>query len=268
MADDTLIWDNRPGYHDIEPRVEAFIRAVYDKHGAYLRRVATGLLYGDSHQAQDFVQETVLRAWRHADTLDPQADGIRSWLVHVLRNLVINGHRTQRSRPPETTDDELAELQEPEYTESVHTRKIVREALSDLSHQHREVLMYVQFLDQSVAQASRALGIPPGTVKSRTHLALKALRAALAERGHAKQLQTVHQPPGRDLVADHQHRLGCEITAYTMGHRAADRGTDMGTSVPSHRAADDRACRCQAPEAGQRLIAPEGECDEADHGNH
>jgi len=60
----------------------------------------------------------------------------------------------------------------------------VREALADLTLQHREILVHVEFLDRSVARTAKTLGIPTGTVKSRTHLALRALRAALAKRGY------------------------------------------------------------------------------------
>jgi RNA polymerase sigma-70 factor (ECF subfamily) len=185
MTDHTAISSVLRDKRDNEERVEAFIRAVYDKHGSYLLWVSTGLLSGDRDQAQDLVQETVLRAWRHADTLDPQADGIRSWLTHVLRNLAIDGHHARQSRPLETTDCELTELPDQEQTDALNTRNDVRKALSELTFQHREILVHVKLLDHSVLQTSQLLGIPPGTVKSRTHLALKALRSILTERGYA-----------------------------------------------------------------------------------
>jgi len=163
---------------------EAFIRAVYDKHGVFLLRVATGLLWGDSHQAQDLVQEAVLRAWQNTGILDPEAEGIRPWLVTVVRNLVIDGYRARQARPPETVDTALNAMPGPEHMDAALTKKIVREAMADLTLQHREILVHVEFLDRSVAQTAKTLGIPPGTVKSRTHLALRALRVALAERGY------------------------------------------------------------------------------------
>ncbi|MFD4572774.1 sigma-70 family RNA polymerase sigma factor [Streptomyces sp. NPDC058417] len=162
---------------------EAFVRAIYDKHGVVLLRIATGMLSGDSHRAQDLVQEAVLRAWRHSDILDPDADGVRPWLITVVRNLVIDNHRARQARPPETVDNELSEMPGPEHMDRVLNRKVVREALGDLTLQHREILLHVQFLDHSVEQTAQALGIPKGTVKSRTHNALNALRNALAARG-------------------------------------------------------------------------------------
>ncbi|MEW2425922.1 sigma-70 family RNA polymerase sigma factor [Streptomyces sp. NPDC017943] len=164
-------------------RDEAFIRAVYEKHGPVLLRIATGLLGGDSHRAQDLVQEAVLRAWRHAEILNPEAEGVRPWLITVIRNLVIDSHRARQARPQETSDTMLSDVQIPEHADGNLTKQVVREALLDLSVQHREIILHVHYMDMSVAQAAKVLGIPQGTVKSRTHLALKSLREALIRRG-------------------------------------------------------------------------------------
>ncbi|MEV0036460.1 sigma-70 family RNA polymerase sigma factor, partial [Streptomyces sp. NPDC050804] len=163
---------------------EAFIRAIYDKHGTTLLRVTTGLLNGDTHRAEDIVQEAVLRAWRHAHTLDPHANGIRPWLITVIRNLIIDNHRARQARPPETTDTILTDMPAPEHTDQALTKKLVLEALHDLTPAHREILLHVQYLDHTVTQTATTLGIPPGTVKSRTHLALRALKQALTHRGY------------------------------------------------------------------------------------
>lgn len=60
---------------------------------------------------------------------------------------------------------------------------MVAEALTRLSDDHRGVLLECYYRGRSVAEASRLLGIPEGTVKSRTHYALRALRLALEELG-------------------------------------------------------------------------------------
>ena len=55
------------------------------------------LLGGDRFQAEDIVQETLLRAWRHADVLE--RDSARAWLFTVARRLVVDGYRRRRRRP-------------------------------------------------------------------------------------------------------------------------------------------------------------------------
>jgi RNA polymerase sigma-70 factor (ECF subfamily) len=59
----------------------------------------------------------------------------------------------------------------------------VTDALANLSVDHRQVLIETYYRGRSVAEAAAALGIPPGTVKSRTYYALRALRLVLEERG-------------------------------------------------------------------------------------
>jgi RNA polymerase sigma-70 factor (ECF subfamily) len=57
--------------------------------------------------------------------------------------------------------------------------------MADLSPQHRAVLVETYYRGRSVAEAAKALGIPAGTVKSRSYYALRALKLALEERGLA-----------------------------------------------------------------------------------
>ena len=60
---------------------------------------------------------------------------------------------------------------------------MVAEAVTRLSPEHRAVLVECYYRGQPVAEAARRLGVPEGTVKSRTHYALRALRLALQEMG-------------------------------------------------------------------------------------
>ncbi|MGH1552870.1 sigma factor [Streptomyces sp. L7] len=100
----TTIRDIRPtrpdgGARD-RARDEAFIRAALRQARRLSAESGHRTAQGDGHQAQDLVQEAVLRAWQHADILDPGAEGIRPWLVTVVRNLVIDGYRARQARPP------------------------------------------------------------------------------------------------------------------------------------------------------------------------
>ncbi len=77
--------------------------------------------------------------------------------------------------------DRLPEQPIGDTSEQVVNRHLVAAALSWLTQEHRDVLRECYFLGSSVALAAHALGIAPGTVKSRTYYALRALRLAIEE---------------------------------------------------------------------------------------
>ncbi|MCE7083379.1 sigma-70 family RNA polymerase sigma factor [Streptomyces sp. ST2-7A] len=141
-------------------------------------------LTGDPHRAEDIVQETLLRAWvfvELGEDEDPaEEERLIAWLHRVARNLVIDAHRRDRAVPVGVVPDELLPpTGGTDVAEAVVDRQVVRHALARLSPAHREVLVEVHLRDRTGAEAARAIGIPPGTVKSRTHYALVALRREL-----------------------------------------------------------------------------------------
>lgn len=165
---------------------EAVIRALYLEHAGPLLGYTLRLTAGDRAWAEDVVQETLLRAWRHPEALDPARGPVRGWLCTVARNLVIDNGRARRARPLETGDAPLLSVAD-ERAEDEFDRALlsweVAEALGTLTREHRAVLLETYYRGRSVAEAAKVLGIPEGTVKSRTYYALRALRVALEERG-------------------------------------------------------------------------------------
>ena len=160
------------------------LRALHDQHAGALWSYVVGLTNGDRTQAQDVVQETMLRAWRNPDVLAQTSGSARGWLFTVAKRIVIDDWRTARARRERVTEY-VPERPVQDETDHVVDRHLVAAALRTLSAEHRAVLMECYFRGSSVAEASAALGIPPGTVKSRTHYALRALRLAVEELGGA-----------------------------------------------------------------------------------
>jgi RNA polymerase sigma-70 factor (ECF subfamily) len=138
---------------------------------------------GDAQRAEDVVQEVFLRAWRNLATVDLQDRPVRPWLLAVARNLLTDLHRAQLSRPQTVDDRDLAMLPGPDELDRAVESWQVAEALGRLSPEHREVLVHAHWMGRSVAETAALLGVPPGTVKSRTYYALRALRLALDEAG-------------------------------------------------------------------------------------
>lgn len=161
---------------------EELIRAVYASHGGELLRFATHLT-GDPTRAQDVVQETLIRAWRHPEALDGSRGSPRGWLFTVARNVVVDLVRAEKARPRLAPWDGVREPSTDGGLDRAVESWELAEAVSRLSPEHREVLTEVHLRGRSVAEAAAVLGIPAGTVKSRTFYALRALRLALEERG-------------------------------------------------------------------------------------
>lgn len=164
------------------PAAESLVRALYAEHGSALLSFATRLT-SDRSRAEDIVQETLLRAWRHADALEPSRGAVRPWLFTIARHIVIDQQRARRARPTEVGDSALMSLPAEDALDRAMESWQVAEALATLRAEHREVLLETYYRGRSVAEAAAALSIPAGTVKSRTYYALRALRLALEERG-------------------------------------------------------------------------------------
>jgi RNA polymerase sigma-70 factor (ECF subfamily) len=157
------------------------LRALHDQHARPLWRFVVSLT-GDRAMADDIVQETLLRAWRKPAVLDQRDASARGWLFTVARNLVIDASRTAQHRH-EVGTDELPEQITADGTDALLDSWLVADALSSLSIEHRDVVVRAFYAGRPVAEIARELDIPPGTVKSRLHYALRALRLSLQERG-------------------------------------------------------------------------------------
>jgi RNA polymerase sigma-70 factor (ECF subfamily) len=163
-------------------RGDAFSRTLYERHGTVLLSFVVRLCNGDRHRAEDIVQETAVRAWQHRGILDPTTDHVRTWLFTVAHRLVIDHHRAQQARPKEVGDDEPDETAVPDPAELVVTLRAVFETMTELTEQQREILIYTHYLGYSVEQTAKTLGLAQGTVKSRAHYAMRALRTSLRAR--------------------------------------------------------------------------------------
>jgi RNA polymerase sigma-70 factor (ECF subfamily) len=161
----------------------ALMQQLHEEHADALWRFCLHLVGGDRGRAEDVVQETMLRAWRHRAVLEGSSPSVRAWLFTVARNIVVDEWRSPRSRRETTVADVPEHGDGDDRSDQLLLSWVVAEALTRLSTDHRAVLLECYYRGRSVSEAALRLGVPPGTVKSRTHYALRALKLALEELG-------------------------------------------------------------------------------------
>lgn len=159
---------------------EVLIRSVYEEHGGALLAYAARLT-GDRAMAEDVVQETLIRAWRNSDVLVNGKGSVRGWLLTVARNIITDRYRARAARPAEVAESPATPPIEEDHADGVVDTMAVLGALDRLTPEHRDVLTELYLRGRSVAEAAESLGVPAGTVKSRSHYALKALRGLFGE---------------------------------------------------------------------------------------
>lgn len=155
-------------------------------HIPRLRRYARALA-GDSHRADDLVQDTLERAlakfhlWRRGSDM-------RAWMFTIMHNVFVNQLKQRR----EIALDEVAEaqLESAPRADPLELRDLDA-ALRHLPAEQREVLLLVGLEQLSYAEASRVLGVPPGTVMSRLSRGRERLRALLSGAAPANNLKLV-----------------------------------------------------------------------------
>jgi RNA polymerase sigma-70 factor (ECF subfamily) len=175
--------DQRPAPQVVHDRLSAdnLIRDLYAEHGSallsYVRHLGAG-----HHDAEEVVQETMVRAWRNARLLDPGVGSIRGWLFTVARHVLVDMLRV-RTATPVGMEPLVADSAVGDHQDAVVERINVLNALAGLSVEHRMAVVEVYYRGRTIESVARSLGVPAGTVKSRLFYGLRHLRAMFAS-GH------------------------------------------------------------------------------------
>src|SRR3954451_90267 len=115
---------------------DSALRQLSEQHAGPLLSYALRLTGGDRGRSEDIVQETLLRAWRHPEALDPDRGPVPSWLFTVVRHAAVDAHRARKARPTEVGDEALALVPAADEIEQALDTWLVGDALATLSPDH------------------------------------------------------------------------------------------------------------------------------------
>ncbi len=159
------------------------LAVLYDRHASLLLGLARRILQ-DPADAEEVLQETFLQAWNQAGRYDQARSSVSTWLVLIARSRAIDRLRTRQ-----VVDRTLAALEQEPLPDTSspgiasvlsQEREVrIRHELSKLPPEQTEVLHLAFYRGLSQSQIAAQTGIPLGTVKTRTLLALRKLRQAL-----------------------------------------------------------------------------------------
>jgi RNA polymerase sigma-70 factor, ECF subfamily len=155
-------------------------RVLYRDHAGALLDYAERCI-GDRRAAEGALQETFLRAWRELPRLQADDRPPRPWLHQVRRQILLDGARAARDRQTRLIEDAFLDRETASGYDALLDRHLLPRALERLSPPHREVVVDIYDRDLPVTCVAAARGVPVGTVRSRLHHALNALRQQLTD---------------------------------------------------------------------------------------
>lgn len=176
--------DDRELMRSIADGREAALDELIDRYSATLTGLAVRIL-GDPADAEEVAFEVFVHAWTRASRYDPARSSVSTWLVLITRSRAIDRLRSRRviAHTAEAARHENPVAHEsPRAAGNVFTqerRQRVMEALHELPAEQREVLVLAYYEGLTQSEIATRTGIPLGTVKTRTLLAMRKLRAAL-----------------------------------------------------------------------------------------
>ena len=156
---------------------ETAVRAVYQRYGGAMFAVAMSML-SNRDLAAECVQQAFVKAWRSSRSFDPER-ALRPWLATITRRVAVDIYRREsrsRAEPRADVDDTVVPIAFERTWEAFE----VRAALDQLPGDEREVVRLAHFDGLTHSEIADRLGVPVGTVKSRSFRAHRRLAGLLA----------------------------------------------------------------------------------------
>lgn len=152
------------------------VRALYRAYARPIFTVAYGAL-GDRSLAEEAVQLTFTKAWKSAERFDTSKE-IAPWLYTIARRVAVDLYRRERRHESSDLTQDIAVM--PPSFEGMWEAWEVRAALDKLPPEERTIIHATHYQQLTMTEAAAQLGVPVGTIKSRSHRAHRRLGRLLS----------------------------------------------------------------------------------------
>jgi RNA polymerase sigma-70 factor (ECF subfamily) len=162
-------------------REEAALTQLYDRYGSAVYAFVLRMT-GDAGMAEEVTLDAFLHVWDQAHRFDASSNSLPSWLFTVARSRAIDRLRAAHAQKRTRVEDHVApqRVEQPdEMVEVSEQRRLVRDAIRQLSQEQRRALELAYYEGLSHSEIAARLGEPLGTVKTRIRQAMLVLRRTL-----------------------------------------------------------------------------------------
>lgn len=163
---------------------QAAITLIYEGYGGALYHVILKIV-GQAELAQEVLQDSLIKIWQNSTQYDAGKARLFTWMVQICRNAAIDARRSRRFKEGEKTKelpDFVSNVER--FSESQRQGDpALRAVLQRLPEQDQRIIELLYFQEFTQQEASEALGMPLGSVKTRVRGAIKQLRAILGDEG-------------------------------------------------------------------------------------
>lgn len=169
----------------IQARDDDALEELYDLYKCLLLGVILSIVK-KREEAEDILQEIFVKIWEKADSFDQERGNVYSWIVRLARNKAIDHIRSKQKKQSASTPKPFFSLEDDTYDPMETTMfsdrtELVKKALDEIPEKQHEVIKIAYYRGLTQSQIAGHLGIPLGTVKTRTRQGMMELKRILRE---------------------------------------------------------------------------------------
>lgn len=173
-----------------QSRDESIIAELYDNYGSALYGVIRRII-NDDQLAEDILQDSFLKIWQNSNKFDPQKGRLYTWMYRISKNTAINYLKSKA----EKIHSNQTEMDDKFQNLKIQNPNIdvidLRGQVNLLKENQREIIFLLYFRAFTQQEVSDHLDLPLGTVKTRTRMALQALRKIYNDQSSGRNLKVV-----------------------------------------------------------------------------